>query len=73
MLFRIKIRLWELGKRQKDLIPELEKLGIRATPAELSNAINDIDKGPKASQIVSLANQIVTAWEKEKECKKADI
>ena len=30
MLFRIRIRLFELGKKQKDLIPELKKAGITA-------------------------------------------
>jgi len=65
MLFEIKIRLIKLGKKQKDLIPELEKRGIKCTPAELSNAINDVDRTPKASRIVELANKIVSEWERK--------
>ena len=64
MQFEIKIRLIRLGRKQKDLIPVLRGKGIIATPAELSNAINDIDQGPKAKQIVSVSNEIVSQWEK---------
>ena len=67
MLFRIRIRLFELGKKQKDLLPELKKLGITAVPSELSNALSGVNTGPKASQIVDLSNQIIKVWEKEKE------
>jgi len=63
MLFEIKIRLIKLGKKQKDLIPELEKRGIKATPSEISNAINNVDVGPKANRIVELSNEIIKEWE----------
>jgi hypothetical protein len=63
--FRIKIRLMELGKKQRDLIPELAKMGIKTEPAELSNALSGLYQKPKLDRILSACNVIVTAWEKE--------
>jgi hypothetical protein len=63
MLFEIKIRLIRLGRKQKDLIPELYRRGIKASPAELSNALNGVDVGPKANRIVELSNEIIKEWE----------
>ena len=65
MLFRLRSRLFELGNKHKDLIPELRSAGITAVPSELSNALSGVNTGPKATRIVSLANAIVTGWEKE--------
>lgn len=63
MLFNIKARLCLLGKKIKDLIPELEKCGLKVTPADLSNALNGVNTAPRAQQIVSTANRIVNEWE----------
>ena len=65
MPFRIKIRLMELGKKQRDLIPELAKMGIKTEPAELSNALSGLYQKPKLDRILSACNVIVTAWEKK--------
>lgn len=66
MPFRIKIRLMELGKKQYDLIPELNKRGIKADQAAVSNALNGRCQAPKFDRILSACNEIVTAWEKAK-------
>lgn len=65
MLFKIKVRLAELGKKQVDLIPELEKRGLKANPTELSYAIRGITQSPKSGKILSAANEIVSEWERE--------
>ena len=43
-----------------------EKYKIEVSAPELSNAIVGTDVGPKAQQILSYANEIVTEWEKER-------
>ena len=73
MPFRLKIRLLELGKKQKELLPELEKRGIKANPAEVSNALNGTYSSAKFEQILSAANEIVTEWEKEAKRKHEQI
>lgn len=65
MPFRIKVRLIELGKKNIDLIPELNKRGMNVAPSELSLAINGVLQSPKAEKIVSAANEIVLCWEQE--------
>ena len=51
------------GRKLIDLIPELEKKGIRTNQTELSKALSGIGQQPKHAEIVSVANEIVTAWE----------
>lgn len=65
MPFKIKVRLAELGKKQVDLIPELAKRGLKVNPTELSLAILGRKQQPKTDKILSIANEIVSAWEKE--------
>ena len=67
MPYRIKIRLIELGKKQKDLIPALLKKGIDANPAEISNALNGTYQKPKLDKILTACNEIVSEWERGKE------
>lgn len=68
MLFEIKARLAKLGKKQIDLIPELHKRGITVSnPSELSNAINNLNRGPKGQAIASAANEILNDWEQDKQ------
>lgn len=66
MPFKIKVRLAELGKKQVDLIPELAKRGLKVNPTELSLAILGRKQQPKTDKILSVANEIVSEWEKEK-------
>lgn len=56
----------ELGKKQYDLIPELNKRGIKADQAAVSNALNGRYQAPKFDRILSACNEIVTAWENAK-------
>lgn len=49
MPFKIKVRLAELGKKQVDLIPELEKRGLKVSPAELSAANEIISEWERAT------------------------
>ena len=66
MTFKIKSRVYALGKKMQDLIPEIEARGIMTVSrAELSDALkNGGRQTPKAQQIVTLANEIVTEWER---------
>ena len=65
MVFKIKSRVYALGKSLKDLIPEIEARGIMTvSKAELSDALNGGRQTPKAQQIVTLANEIVNEWER---------
>lgn len=66
MVFRLKSRLADLGKKQYDLIPELAKMGFRVNPAELSQAVNGTSQQPKIEKVASACNEIVTRWEKER-------
>lgn len=63
MLFRIKARLVNLGKKQVDLIPELEKMDLRVNPTELSQAVNVRNQQKKTMDILSASNEIVLEWE----------
>lgn len=66
MPFKIKVRLAELGKKQVDLIPELAKRGLKVNPTELSLAILGRKQQPKTDKILSIANEIVSEWERER-------
>lgn len=67
MPFKIKVRLMELGKKQIDLIPELQKkLGTSISSPELSVALSGVSQSPKSMNIVSAANEIISAWEQGK-------
>lgn len=63
--FNIKARTITLGRKLIDLIPELEKKGIRTNQTELSKALSGIGQQPKHEKIVSVANEIVTTWEQK--------
>ena len=68
MLYKIKSRIYALGKKVNDLIPTLkEKYGIVTNPSEISNSLSGNLQSPKAQDIVSYSNEIVTAWEIETE------
>lgn len=63
MVFKIKARVYALDKNLKDLLPEMEKRGLSVDKTELSPALNG-RQSPKAQKIVTLANEIVTEWER---------
>lgn len=65
MTFKIKSRVYALNKKIQDLIPKIEARGIMTVSrAELSDALNGGRQTPKAQQIVTLANEIVSEWER---------
>ena len=68
MPFEIRIRLMKLGRKQVDLIPELKKCDDikKISPSELSNALKGLSQSPKSQKILSLSNEIVSRWEKER-------
>lgn len=68
MIYKIKSRIYALGKKVNDLIPALrENYGITTNPSEISNSLSGNLQSPKAQDIVSYSNEIVTAWEIETE------
>ena len=67
MHYRINSRLKVLGKNTDDLIPILRERGINVTAAEIKTALSGESQSPKAQDIVSYSNEIVTAWEIETE------
>lgn len=67
MYFNIKNRAKAVGRKLRELMPELEETyKISCTPSQLSNALNGVEKNNKAMQIVEKSNEIVTLWENEK-------
>lgn len=61
----IKSRLIELGRKQVELISELEKRGILTNPSELSYSINGKLNTPKGTLIRNECLKILDEWEKE--------
>ena len=62
----IKIELVMLGKKQKQLIPELERRGIKASTTELCTALSDIEsRPPKMQKIYDATEEILAKWGKE--------
>lgn len=60
----IKMKLLELGRKQVDLISELERRGIQTNPAELSNSINGNLNTPKGAKIRQECLYILDEWGK---------
>lgn len=58
-----KARLIKLKKRQADLVLELRKQGIKATPTEVSQSMNGHNVFPKAELIRSGITKILDDWE----------
>lgn len=62
---QIKSRTAALGLKNVDLIRMLSERGIKTTPAQYSEAINRRVATPKAYDITSTANEILTELEKK--------
>ena len=73
MPFKIKARVYGLGKKLNELIPELEKRGFNVSPSDISDAIAGRRRSKKFVDILSAANEIVTEWEKEASSDYIDI
>lgn len=62
----IKINLVILGKKQKQLIPELERRGFKVQATELCVALSDIEKRPpKMQKIYEATEEIIENWRRE--------
>ena len=66
MRYRIKSRLADLGMKSVDLLDELRGVGVFASSAEFSRAINNREHTPKADLICQKADEILCKIEKEK-------
>jgi hypothetical protein len=65
MPYRIKSRIHDLGKYQSELIPELRKMGLVLTTAELSETLRGLRTSKKYTDALSACNEIVSRWESE--------
>ena len=61
----IKVELIKLGKKQQDLIIELNKRGLKCTQQEVSCALRGIPR-PKFDLIRAKAEEIIDDWKEEK-------
>lgn len=63
----IKIELMKLNKKQRDLVSELQKLGYKVGPADMSAAINGYLNTPKGEKIIEESEKIIERWKSENE------
>lgn len=66
MRYRIKARLAELGKKNVDVIREINLKGLSCSASEFSDAINGRNKSEKADSICEMASKIISEWENDK-------
>lgn len=59
----IKIKLFELGKKQVDLLRELRNRGQKVSPQELSCFISGVVQTPKIETVLNIARDILKEWE----------
>ena len=60
-----KIELLRLGKRQIDLMHELNKLGITASQTQVSGALTAGSMTPKSKLIREESDKIIARWKEE--------
>ena len=60
---QIKVKLIELNKKQKELLPELRDRGFNVSGSELSAIITRSQQGPKADAVLSAIEDIIAKWE----------
>ena len=65
MPLEIKIRLMRIGKKQKDLIPELRKKDININPPYLSNILTGVREGKESIMILQQCDEIISEWERQ--------
>ena len=63
----IKAKIMELGKKQIDLIPELELRGIKIHQSQLSLYLRGVGRGEKCRETLAAIREIIEMWEFEKE------
>ncbi len=62
---RILIRLMEIGKKQVDLLAELENRGIHISYADLSRTLNNRICTARSDMVKETCEKIVEEWERE--------
>ena len=60
----VKQKLLALGKKQNDVVVELNRRGVRASKTTLSDALN-CPRCPSEHRIAEAASEIVLDWEHE--------
>ncbi len=66
MRYSIKARLAELGKKNVDVIEEINRRGVNCCAPQFSDAINGRKKTETADLMCEMANDIISEWEKAK-------
>lgn len=64
MDYNIRKRLFDLRKKQRDILVELHSRHIVVTASQLSRYVNGVENPPKSDLILSEADKIITEWEK---------
>lgn len=65
MLSEFSIRVGMCGKNNVDVVKEIKKKKIKVDASRFSKVINGVDDTPSGQHILKVAEEIVTAWEKE--------
>jgi hypothetical protein len=60
----VKIRLLKLGKKQIDLMDELNKRGLNVAQSQLSDSLSGRLQSPKGTKIRTECLYILDEWEK---------
>lgn len=60
----VKARMERAGLTQVDMILELQKRGMKVQPPMLSSVLRGVYTGPKAKQILSECEAVLSAHEK---------
>lgn len=58
----LKIELMKLGKRQKDLIPELREKGYKVNPGDMSAYLSGYIVTPKSQEVLKECENIIERW-----------
>ena len=62
----IKIKLFEVKKKQVDLLRELWNRGYpRMSASLLSRYINGLERGPQAGAVLKVCDDIIREWERK--------
>lgn len=59
-----RLRLYQIGRTQIDLLQEIRRRGVYCAQTELSETLRGVRVGPKAQTLKAMAEEIVTEWEK---------
>ena len=65
MTSEFSIRVGMCGKNNVDVVKEIKKKKIKVDASRFSKVINGVDDTPSGKHILKVAEEIVTAWEKE--------